>query len=111
MRPRHIRFAVPAGVVLAGVGVTALLQQLRYLRANQETIMAKFEGLDEDLDALKQAVADAAQRVEDAVGKLMDDTADQAQIDEARVEVNDAIQSLKSIAPVGEPMPPEPPTA
>lgn len=97
MAGRHSQIASLAGwLVLPG---RALLPYLRQIQDTLEKIMAKFEGLDADLAELKQAVADAAARVEAALDRMVDDTADQAAVDAAEVEVRETITALKSIAP------------
>jgi cell division protein FtsL len=97
--PRPLQYALLAGVVLACVGVAVLLKQTRTVLTKQEQIMAQFEGLDADINEMKTSVAAAARRVEAAVDRLTDDKADQAEIDQARVEVREAIDQLKAIAP------------
>lgn len=110
-RPIHI--ATAAGVALAVAGVAYLVFQVGRDQNRQEQLMANFEDLDTDIAELRQGVADTAARVEDALERLLDDTADQAQVEEAREEIRGALAELKAIAPA-EPAPePEPvePTA
>lgn len=94
-----------AGAVLAALGW--LIKQVHtVLKHQKEQIMARFDGLDADINELRSEVASAAARVEAAVEKLMDDTADQSEVDQARVDVREAIDALKAIAPA--PAEPEP---
>jgi hypothetical protein len=89
------------------MGVAALLKQGL---TNQEEIMAKFDGLDADINDLRTEVGACAARVEAAIGPLMDDTADQSEVDAARAEVRAAVDALKAIAPAPEPAPEPAPT-
>lgn len=85
------------GALVLGTAAIALAAWRLY--RNQEKIMADFEGLDADIDTLRSEVAATATRVEKALEKLLDDTADQEQIAEARAEVQEAVAALKAIAP------------
>ena len=83
--PIKFRFAVLSGISEISSIVAELVGQNQRIIQQQEKIMAQFEGLDADLAAMQQSVADTAARVEAAVAVLLDDTADQAQVDAARV--------------------------
>lgn len=98
-----------AGFVAAGVVIGLLWRIRRQLQSNQEQIMAKFEGLDTDIAALKTAVGDAATRVETALAALSNDDADQAEIEQARAEVQASVEALRAIAAAPTPPPVEPP--
>lgn len=97
-----IRFVVLAAIGLTVGGIAAAVARLRHSDSvfiTGEELMAKFEGLDADIDELKAEVAAAAKRVEDAFARMNDDAADQEEVEQARLEVRSAIDGLKALAP------------
>lgn len=97
--------------VLIGAATVWLIKQVRTVITNQEKTMAKFDELDTDITAMRSEVAAAAERVERAVDRMTDDTADQAEVDAAAAEIREATAALRAIAPEAAPTPeptPEP---
>jgi len=103
-----LELAVLAAVVLVGAGVAVLLEQTRNLHTKQEQMMADFSQFNDDLADLKQAVADAAARVEQKLDTLTDDSADQAAVDAAVASIREDVDALKAIAADDTPAPTEP---
>ena len=106
--PIKFRFAVLSGISEISSIVAELVGQNQRIIQQQEKIMAQFEGLDADLAAMQQSVADTAARVEAAVAVLLDDTADQAQVDAAPDEVQSSVDHLHAIDPGVTPATPPP---
>ncbi len=107
--PRPIQLALVAGIVLVGLGVAGLLKKVRLVLTNTEVLMADFDVLHGDMDSLRSEVAAAAERVEAALDRVLDDSADQSEVDAASAEIREITASLKAIAPDTTPAPsPEP---
>ncbi len=106
-------FTTTHSVLAIGVGIAIglLLGIQRRLKRNQEQVMAQFDTFNQHLAEMKTALAETADRVEEALRVKGDDSADQAAVDAADAELAAAIQQLRGIAaaPAPEPEPtPEP---
>jgi hypothetical protein len=84
-------------------GVGTCLRQMGHLalhvRELKEQMMANFDGLQGDINELKQTVAETAARIERRLDEVMDDSVDQAATDAAAAEIREATAALKGIAP------------
>lgn len=102
-----------AALVFVAVGTFAVLlrRQGQRIDQNQETNMAQFDSLNEDVAAVKAEVGSLADRIEAAVAAANDDTADQAAIDAADADLRGALEAMRALAQAPAPAPVEEPPA
>jgi hypothetical protein len=103
-----IQLLVLAGVIVAIAGIARLHSQLRAVLTNQETEMADFTGLSQDLADIPGAISAAADRIQAAFAAATADDADQAQVDAAKAQLDSALAGINALATAVVPAPVDP---